>query len=691
MRTLLVAAALVASLAMATSPARADEGMWTFDAFPAAKVAAAYGVTPSRAFLDHVRASSVRIAGGCSASFVSAHGLVMTNHHCAVACVGQLSTEKQNYVETGFYAKGTEDEVKCPGFELDRLDRIEDVTAAVRRATAGKSGRALVDAMQAKNAALTGSCGAREDVRCDVVNLYHGGVYKLYHYRRYTDVRLAFVPEYSVAQFGGDPDNFNFPRFDFDLALLRAYDKGAAAETPEYLHWSKNGSKAGDVVFVAGNPGSTERLLTVAQLADLRDRVFPQLLPYFSEERGLLERYQTEGSEQRRQTNETLFGLENSYKAITGQERALLDPAFFGKKIAEEAALRRGFAKQPALAKRIDADFGTIAGTQTISDRLANRQNYIGSGPRLATFRWARELVRLPVERAKSSGARLPEYSDAQLVTLPQQLFAPIPTYAGPDELLLAFFAKKMREDLGTDDPFVRKVLGTKSPAMWAHDLVTGTKLGDPAVRKALYDGGQAALDASTDPMIRFAADTDAEARAVRKTFEDEVQAPQTKAGEDIAKARFAVTGTSVDPDATFTLRLSYGTVAGFTDANGNAVAPYSTIGGLYGRATGSEPYVLPPSWLDAKATIDPKTPMNLSTTNDIIGGNSGSPLVNTKGEVVGLIFDGNIFSLGGAFGYDPKANRAIAVDSRAMLAGLRAVYHADRLANEIVPAETPK
>ncbi|GAC1544052.1 MAG: S46 family peptidase [Vulcanimicrobiaceae bacterium] len=673
------------------APVRADEGMWTFDAFPSAKVKAAHGVAPSRAFLDHVRASSARIAGGCSSSFVSPHGLVMTNHHCVVGCVGQLSTEKQDYVETGFYAKRAEDEIKCPGFELDRLDRIEDVTRAVRSATAGKSGRALVDALQAKDAELTAGCGTSEAIRCDVVNLYHGGQYKLYHYRRYTDVRLAFAPEYGVAQFGGDPDNFNFPRFDYDIGLVRAYDKGVAAETPEYLHWSKNGSKAGDVVFVSGNPGSTERLLTVAQLADLRDHVYPKLLPYFSEERGLLEQYQTEGAEQRRQTNETLFGLENSYKAITGQEEALLDPAFFGKKVAQEAALRRGFAKDPALAKRLAADYAAIARAQTISDRLFNRYNYVAIGPRVATFRWARQLVRLPVEKTKASGARLPEYSDAQLVTLPQQLLAPIPTYAGPDELLLGFFAKKMREDLGTDDPFVRKVLGKKSPAAWAHDLVAGTKLGDRAVRKALYDGGRPAVEASSDSMIRFAADVDAEARALRKTYEDEVQAPQTKAAEEIARARFGVTGTTVDPDATFTLRLSYGTVAGFTDANGNAVAPYTTIGGLYDRATGSEPYVLPKSWLAARGTIDPQTPMNVSTTNDIIGGNSGSPLVNVDGEVVGLIFDGNIFSLGGAFGYDPRANRAVAVDSRALLAGLRDVYHADRLVSEIVPSAASK
>ncbi|GAC1308866.1 MAG: S46 family peptidase [Vulcanimicrobiaceae bacterium] len=669
----------------APAPALADEGMWPFDAFPAARVRAAYGFAPSQTFLDHLQASSARIAGGCSASFVSSQGLVMTNHHCVVGCIGELSTRRRDYVERGFSARRLEDEVACPGFELDRLERIDDVTADVRRATDGRSGRALVDALRAKEAELTGSCGARDDVRCDVVDLYHGGVYDLYRYRRYTDVRLAFVPEYGVAQFGGDPDNFSFPRFAYDLGFVRAYDRGAPAQTPEYLHWSATGSKAGDLVFVAGNPGSTQRLLTLAQLVGLRDRVYPRQLPYLAEERGLLERYQSEGAEQRRETNERLFGLENSFKAIAGRERALLDPAFFERKVAEETALRAEFAKRPALA-RANAAYATIARAQRVADSLANRAHYVAGGPSLATFAWARTLVRLPVEREKPSGERLPEFADAALVTLPKRLFARVPIYAGPSELELGFFAKKMREDLGTDDPFVRRVLGTKSPAAWAHDIVARSDLADPAVRKALYEGGRAAIDASTDPMIRYVASVDADARALRRRLEDEVQAPISKASEEIARARFALEGRTVDPDATFTLRLSYGKVAGFTDVNGNAVVPYTTIGGLFARATGSVPYALPASWLAARASLDPATPLNVATTNDIIGGNSGSPLVDTGGALVGLIFDGNVFSLGGAFGYDGTANRAIAVDSRALLAGLRTVYHADRLVREIAP-----
>jgi hypothetical protein len=681
------AATFVALLILVSASAvRADEGMWTFDAFPSAKVAAAYHFAPSQAWLDHVRKSSVRIAGGCSASFVSPTGLVMTNHHCAVECVEQLSTRTQNFVQSGFYAKRAADEVKCPGFELDRLDAIEDVTDRYNAATSGKAGRALIDARQAVEAELTSSCGKSEAIRCDVVSLYHGGIYKLYHYKRFTDVRLAFAPEFAVAQFGGDPDNFNFPRYDYDVSFLRAYENGSPAATPDYLHWSKRGSKPGDVAFVSGNPGSTQRLLTVSQLEYIRDVENPRTLPAISELRGLLEEYQTEGAEQTRETNETLFFIENYYKATFGEQQALQDPAFFAAKVAEENALRAAIAKRPELERTAGADFDKIAAVEKSKAALAYRYGYIAEGPYSELFNWARILVRLPVEKAKPNGERLPQYTDAALVTLPQQLLAPIPIFPGPEELVFNFWAKKMREDLGTDDPFVKKVLGKKSPAQWAHDLIAGTKLGDPAVRKALYEGGAPAIAASDDTLIRFVASVDPDARAMRKLYEDEVTAPETRLGEEIALARFAILGTSTYPDATFTLRLSYGSVRGFTDGNGNAVAPYTTVGGLFDRATGSPPYALPASWLAAQSSLAASTPMNFATTNDIIGGNSGSPVVDRNGELIGLIFDGNIFSLGGAYGYQPDVNRAVAVDSRALLAGLREVYHADRLAKEISP-----
>ena len=678
----------IALLAVAASAARADEGMWTFDNFPVAKVQQAYGVTPSPAFLDRVRKASLRIAGGCSASFISPSGLVMTNHHCVVECVEQLSTPQQNYVQSGFYAKRQDDEKTCPDFELDQLTQIEDITAKIQSATAGKTGDASNVALRAAEAAAQGTCGKDPVVRCDVVSLYHGGVYDLYRYHRYTDVRLAFAPEFAVAQFGGDPDNFNFPRFDFDIGVVRAYEHGKAAVTPDYLRWSANGSKSGDLVFVSGNPGSTSRELTNAQLAYVRDVQLPATIPQLAEYRGILEEFQKRGPEQQREANETRFYVENSYKAYLGQQRALDDPAFFATKVAAEQKLRAAVAAKPELQSAAGSAWDEIGRIQVLRQQLAPRYNAInGYIFHSGLFGYARELVEAGAERKKPNGQRLPEYSDQALVALQQELIAPVPIYPDLEEATLGFGLTHAREIVGTDDPVAKILLGKEAPNALAQRLVAGTKLADPAVRKALYDGGQAAIDASTDPMIVYAKRIDHEARAIRKDYEARIDAPSRAAAERIAKARFAVYGTSVDPDATFTARLSYGSVKGFEDATGTQVPPYTTMAGLFARATGAPPYALPQSWLAAKPALNPATPMNVSTTNDIIGGNSGSPLVDKSGDVVGLIFDGNIFSLGGDFGYEPVRNRAVAVDSRALLSGLRTVYHADRLTSEIEAA----
>lgn len=686
-RSLALALPALALASFSPGPASADEGMWTFDNVPAAKIAKAYGFRPSSAFLGHLQRSSLRIPGECSASFVSSQGLVLTNHHCVVECAQQLSTPQENLVDNGFLAKRAEDERTCPAFELEQLVRIDDITRTIRAATAGKTGAAANAALHAAEARAQQSCGDGRAVRCDVVSLYHGGVYDLYRYKRYTDVRLAFVPEFSVAQFGGDPDNFNFPRFDYDVSLLRAYENGKPAATPDYLHWSANGSRAGELVFTSGSPGSTARELTAAQLAYLRDYDLPAQRAQGAELRGVLEEYAREGPAQQREVHETLFYLENGYKVATGQRLALVDPAFFGAKLAQERALRAQVAARPAL--RADAGaWDEIARIQTVRLALAARR----SVARQRAFRRgllgdALTLVRAAQERTKPNGSRLPEYTDQALVALAAEIAAPGPVYPGLEQRMLAFSLSKARETLGTDDPFVVKLLGRETPDQVAQRLVSGTKLGDPAVRKALYEGGATAIAASNDPLIAYARAIDPELRAIRKAEEDRVEAPSRAAAERIARARFAVYGTSVDPDATASPRISYGTVKGFTTTAGTAVAPYTTVGGLFNRATGADPYVLPSSWLAAKAALDPSTPMNLSTTNDIIGGNSGSPLVNARGELVGLIFDGNIYSLGGDYGYDPVRNRSVSLDSRALLAALDKVYHADRLVREITAA----
>jgi hypothetical protein len=667
--------------------AQADEGMWTFDNFPSKTVGTKYGFTPSQAWLDHVRLSSLRIAGGCSASFISPQGLVMTNHHCVVECVEQLSTPQQNLEENGYSAKTLAEEKKCPDFELDQLVEIRDVTKDIAEALTGKSGNEANKALNAKRAELEQSCGSDASVRCDVVSLYHGGIYDLYRYKRYNDVRLVFAPEFSVAQFGGDPDNFNFPRFDFDIGLVRAYEGDKPVASRDYLHWSANGTKDGDLVFVSGNPGGTFRELTSAQLAFERDVLYPNRIPEIAERRGLLEGFVARGPAQAREASDTLFFLENGYKVFFGRQQALLDPQFVGAKMQEEQRLRAATAADPKLTAYVSA-WDDMAKVQQVRTQLYVRNASLsGRAFRAGLLGDAVTLVRAAAERTKPNRERLPEYTDKALVNVQQQLTAVAPVYKDLEELDLALVLTTIRRDLGADDPFVRKMLGKESPEQLAHRLVTGTHLEDPKVREELYKGGQSAVSASNDPMIQFAAKINDDLLAVRKDYETRVDAPTRSSAEKIAKARFAAYGTSVDPDATFTLRLSYGTVKGFENDEGKFVAPYTNIEGLFQRATGASPYALPESWLKAKASLNLSLPMNLSTTNDTTGGNSGSPMIDKDANIVGLLFDGNIFSLGGDYGYDPVKNRSISVDSRALLDGMRKVYHFDRIVDEIEAA----
>ena len=665
----------------------ADEGMWTFDNFPSKTVGTKYGFTLSQAWLDHVRLSSLRIAGGCSASFISPQGLVMTNHHCVVECVEQLSTAQQNLEENGFSAKTPAEEKKCPDFELDQLVEIRDVTKDILEALTSKTGDAANKALNAKRAELEQSCGSDASVRCDLVSLYHGGSYDLYRYKRYNDVRLVFAPEFSVAQFGGDPDNFNFPRFDFDIGLLRAYEGDKPVASGDYLHWSPNGTKDGDLVFVSGNPGGTFRELTNTQLAFERDVLYPNRNPEIAERRGQLEEFVARGPEQAREANDELFFLENSFKVYFGRQQALLDPQFFGTKMQEEQRLRTATTADPKLAAYLSA-WDDIAKIEQVRSQLFMRNALLnGQYFRTGLIGDAVTLVRAAAERAKPNRERLPEFTDKALVNVQQQLTAAVPVYKDLEELDLAFLLTIIRRDLGADDAFVRKMLGKESPDQLARRLVTSTHLENPKIREELYNGGQSAVDASSDPMIRFTTKINDDLLALRKDYEARVDAPTRAAAEKIAKARFAIYGKSIDPDATFTLRLTYGIVKGFEDAEGKFVQPYTSIGGLFERATGASPYALPESWLKAKSSLNLSTPMNLSTTNDTTGGNSGSPVIDKDANMVGLLFDGNIFSLGSDYGYDPAKNRSIAVDSRGLLEGMRKVYHIDRIVDEIEAA----
>ena len=665
----------------------AAEGMWALDNLPASRLKTEYGFTPGKDWVDHVMRASARIAGGCSASFVSRDGLVMTNHHCAAACVSQLSTAKKNFIADGFLARGRGEEVPCPEIELNRLERISDVTGEVKGAVAGLDGEAFKLAKNAVEAKLSSACvGAeRETVRCDVVDLYHGGRYHLYRYHRFQDVRLVWVPEQAIAFFGGDPDNFNFPRYDLDIALLRAYENGRPARPKDFFPFSRAGAEAGEMVFVSGHPGTTQRQLTVSELESFRDvRLIGGLLR-LAEERGILEQYSKLGREAARIAENDLFGIENSYKAYVGELKALLDPALTKQKRKEESELRAFVASQPALRARAGGAWDAIEKAQQVYRDIEAQYSSIEGARAFAGryFTHARRLVRGADERAKPNADRLPEFTDSQLPEVEQRLFSTAPIYPEYESVRLGWSLTKMRELLGADDPFVRLVLGRKSPDQLAPEWVAGTKLGDPSVRKALWTGGKEAIARSDDPFIKLALAVDPAARAIRKRYEREVEAVVLKNTELIAQARFARDGTSAYPDATFTLRLSYGEVAGWSEG-GRKIAPFTDFAGAFARETGVDPFALPETWHAAKGRLDLAQRFNFVTDNDIIGGNSGSPMINRAGEIVGLIFDGNIHSLGGAFWFDPRTNRAVAVHSGAILESLSKVYGASDLVREI-------
>ena len=682
----LLSAASAAALVFAAAPALADEGMWTFDNFPSAQVEAAYGVKIDRRWLDTVQAASVRLTSGCSASVVSGEGLVLTNDHCVIDCQQALSTSEQDYVKNGFVPAGRSEERTCPGMQAEILTSITDVTGQINAATAGKTGGDFIRARDAAIAqAESSACGADAGTeRCQVVSLYRGGQYKLYKYRKYADVRLAFAPEYASAFFGGDPDNFNFPRFNLDAAFLRLYENGRPARTPQHLTWASRAPKEGEPVFVSGNPGSTDRMMTVSQLETQRDLAIPVSQLQRSELRGRLIRFSAESPEHKRIALDTLTGVENSFKVFYGRQFALSDPAFMDAKRASEAELKAKVAADPKLAAAIGDPWAEIDKAQAAYAEHYLRYRQLETSPGVSDlFYYARALVRGAQERAKPAGERLPEFGQARLPLLEKELLDAQPVEAALEELALAYWLSKTREYLLPDDPAVKLLLGKESPEGLGRRLATTSKLGDPAVRKALWEGGLAAVRASDDPLIQLVLRTDPAARAARSAWESEVSGPIDRAAERIAKARFAVYGDAVYPDATFTARLSYGKVAGWTH-RGQTVPAVTTIAGLYERATGAEPYELAPRWVAAESRLNPQTVFNFVTTNDIIGGNSGSPVVNAKGEVLGAAFDGNIHSLGGDYGYEGSANRTVVVSTAAISEALDKVYGQQALLREL-------
>lgn len=682
MRSLLTVVAFVVS-----GVALADEGMWTFDAFPSALVGERHGFAPDAAWLEHVRLSSVRLAAGCSGSFVSSEGLIVTNHHCAAGCVERLSSAGRDHMADGFHAVTGEQEVRCPGMEVNVLIGIDDVTERVHAATAGKQGAAFSEARRGVIAELERVCAGADQVRCDVVSLYHGGLYHLYRYRRHQDVRLVFAPEVAVAFYGGDPDNFMFPRYDFDVSFLRVYEGGAPLKVEHWLRWSAAGASSGDLTFTSGHPGRTSRQNTVAQLLLQRDVALPERLFRMLEEAGWLEQFAARGPEEARVSGSTRFYLANGIKAQRGMRNALVDAAFFASLVAREDQLRVKVAADPELSRRFGDAWDRVAAA--VERARLQRTRFLalegGWGLSSRLFDLARGLVRAAAELKKPNASRLDEFSEARLPALRHDLANPAPISAALEVERLTFSLTKLQQLLGPDDPLVRRVLGAEGPREVSARVVAGTRLADVNVRQRLFDGGQAAIDASDDPMILLARDVDAEARAVRQRFEAEVVAELDAGTERVAEARFAVFGTSTYPDATFSLRLSFGRVEGWREGE-RAVAPFTTLGGAFLRHTGAAPFALPASWLKARERLAQATPFNLCTSNDIVGGNSGSPLLNRDAELVGVIFDGNLASLGGDYGFDAATNRAVAVDARAVLEALRVVYQAERLLSELAP-----
>jgi hypothetical protein len=663
-----------------------DEGMWTFDNLPMKLLADRYGFAPTQAWLDRIRLASVRFNDGGSGSFVSPNGLVLTNHHVAAGQLEKLSTPQKDYLTDGFLATTRAAELKCPDLELNVLVSFEDVTPQVQAAVdAGQSDRKTLEARRATIARIEKQSLDKTGLRSDVVPLYAGGEYWLYRYKRYTDVRLVFAPERQAAFFGGDPDNFTYPRYDLDMAVFRVYENGQPVASNDYLKWSVKGASDGDLVFVSGHPGSTDRLRTLAELEFQRDTFYPISIATIERRLTVLRAYSARGSEQARQAQDFIFDLENSLKALRGEFKGLNDPAIFAKKSAEEKDLRA----------RIDSRTDWKAAYGSTWDNIARAEERARDLYKPFRFRQLRgsslaglaaTVVTYATEVAKPDGERLDGFHDAPLDSLKLNLFSPAPHYPPMDEAVLADSLQQALDELGPDDPFVKAALGGKSPGAAAKMIMAGTKVGDPAFRKPLVEGGKAAVDSSSDPLIVLARDVDPIVRAARKAWEHEVESVEAAAGEKLGRARFAAYGKSAYPDATFTLRLTFGTVKGYP-MNGTEAPPMTTFYGVYDRAQGfggKPPFDLPARYVQRRSLLTLATPLNFVSTCDIIGGNSGSPVINRQGELVGLIFDGNIESLVGNVVFNEEVNRAVAVHSAAMIEALRKLYDANALADEL-------
>jgi hypothetical protein len=673
------------------STVHADEGMWLFNNPPRKQLKEKYGFEPTDKWLDHVQKSSVRFNSGGSGSFVSPDGLVMTNHHVGADALQKMSSAEKNYLRDGFYAKTSKDEQKCLDLELNVLQSIEDVTDRVNAAVKPDMSAAEAFAARRKvTAEIEKESQDKTGLRSNVTTLYQGGQYHLYRFKKYTDVRLAFAPEQQIAFYGGDPDNFEYPRYDLDVCFFRVYENDKPAKIDHYLKWSKDGAKDGELIFVSGHPGRTNRLNTVADLEYLRDKQYPLTLQLLNRLEVLLDSYSARSDENARRAKDDLFGVQNSRKARLGGLAGLMEPAIMNKKKEAEKKMREVVASMPdADAKKWASAWSRIEGAIAKQKEIAKDYNMLEGGRAFnsSLFGIARTLVRAADERGKPNGDRLNEFRDSNLESLQFQLFSDEPIYEDLELLKLSDSLTYLAEQMGYDHPTTQLVLAGRSPRARAAELVKGATVKDVATRKKLWEGGVDAVKASNDPMIKLALAVDAEARKLRKTIETEVNEVKQQAYADIAKVKFKTEGTNTYPDATFTLRLSYGEVKGY-DEDGKKVPAVTDYAGLYERArehSNKPPFDLPPRWLDRRDKLNLRTPFNFVSTADIIGGNSGSPVINKDAEVVGIIFDGNIQSLVLDFVYTDNIARAVSVHSQGIIEALRKVYDANELADELV------
>jgi len=684
-RLLFIAGGAILALATLLAPMQAEEGMWTFDNPPTRPVQEKYKFAITQPWLDHVRLSSVRLNDGGSGSFVSPTGLLLTNHHVALGQLQKNSTPEHDYVKSGFYARTPEEEMKSPDLEVNVLVSMENVTSRVQDALKGaRSAEQEFAKRKDVIAAIERESLEKTALRSDVVTLYQGGEYWLYRYKKYTDVRIVFAPEQQIAFFGGDPDNFTYPRYDLDFALFRVYENGRPIQSQNFLKWNPKGAADGELVFVSGHPGSTQRSDTLAQLETERDLYEPAILKILHSRIDTLNKYAATGPEANRRATTQIFSLANSLKAYDGREKGLQDKRVMDAKRADEAKFRAQVAANPQWKAAYGNAWDQIAAAEKKLQTRFKEEYFHGLNSTLASL--AQQIVQYAAEIKKPDGERLSGYHDSQLESTRLQMFSPAPIYPDMEIARITGALELDLAEVGPNDPWVKMVLNGKSPREVATALVNGTKLTDPEVRKKLIEGGQTAIDASTDSMIALARKLDPTRRELTKWLEDNVQSVEQRAGEQLGKARFAAFGKSTYPDATFTLRLSYGQVKGYP-MNGTIAPPMTTMYGLYDRSASfgnKDPFELPQRYVEGRTKLDLSTPFNFVTTNDIIGGNSGSPVIDKNGDIVGLIFDGNIESLVGDFVYEGQTNRAVAVHTAAITEALRKIYGADALANEL-------